>query len=89
MLSDGFVNFQKGLMGSPRCKGCYRKCVVLYDGHHDEYFSLTCGKVIMEMGVFCLSYDVDFDKVFEEYEVRFKRHRERRELLERRRLGFV
>lgn len=48
--------FQRGLLGSPRCKGCHRKCVVLYDSHHDQYFSATCGSVILEMGVFLGDY---------------------------------
>lgn len=48
--------FKRGLIASPRCKGCERRCVVLYDGHHDEYFSATCGLVISEMGVFLVDY---------------------------------
>lgn len=48
--------FKRGLIRAPRCKGCERRCVVLYDAHHDEYFSATCGLVISEMGVFLLDY---------------------------------
>lgn len=59
-LDDNFhmdwMNFKRGLMGSPRCFGCEEHCVVFYDSHHDEYFSGTCGKVIMEMGVFLIDY---------------------------------
>ena len=70
------VNFQSGLLGSPRCVGCNRDCRVVYDSHHDQYFSLTCDKVIMEMGVFLVPYEDDLDKCFQLYEERFARYRE-------------
>ena len=41
-------NFQRGLLRSPHCKGCTMDCIVLYDSHHDQYFSCTCGLVIRE-----------------------------------------
>lgn len=77
MVED--INFQRGLMGSPRCEGCsYNECEVVYDAHHDEYFSLTCGLVIMSMGVYLLPQNDDLDKIFQEYEERWAKHREKR-----------
>lgn len=82
-----FSNFQRGLLNSPRCKGCSRRCVVLYDRHHEEFFSETCGKVIMDMGLWCVDYLVDYDLVFNEYDVRFKEQRKKRCFEESRRGG--
>lgn len=80
MLNSSYSNFQRGLLGSPLCKGCSSECRVLYDSHHDQYFSVNCGKVVMEMGVFCLDYYINYDKVFDEYDVHFKEQRKKREL---------
>lgn len=56
-----WLNFQRGLLPSPRCEGCEDKCSVLYDSHHDQYFSATCGLVIMEQGCFLVDYPVFYD----------------------------
>lgn len=49
-------NFQRNLIKSPRCDGCELECNVLYDSHHDQYFSEACGLVIMEMGIYLIPY---------------------------------
>ena len=58
-------NFQRNLISSPRCKGCDSECNVLYDAHHEQYFSEECGLVIMEMGCYLIEYKV-FDDYFED-----------------------
>lgn len=55
-----WVSFQRNLIPSPRCEGCNNKCIVLYDSHHDEYFSLSCGLVIMEQGNYRIPYEIDY-----------------------------
>ena len=53
-------NFQRNLLISPKCEGCDEQCEVLYDAHHDEYFSENCGLVILQMGVYLIDY-CDYD----------------------------
>ena len=43
-----------------KCKKCNRRCRIVYDRHHDEHFSIKCGKVIMQGG-FWLVHDYDPD----------------------------
>lgn len=54
-------NFQRGLLPSPKCKGCEDNCIVLYDSHHDQYFSATCGLVIMEQNQFLVEYPIFYN----------------------------
>lgn len=70
-------NFQKNRMPSPRCDGCKNKCTVLYDLHHDEYFSLNCGKVIIEQGHHILPYNINYtyNHTIHKKKKRRKRHR--------------
>lgn len=75
--SDKSYNFQRGLLGSPNCRGCNRDCEIVYDRHHDQFFSLTCGVVVMEMGEFVVPYFDDLDLIFQRYEERFKLQREK------------
>ena len=53
-----FRNFQR-VYGFPRCSGCKMECVILYDSHRDEYFSYTCGLVMMEQGTCHQSNEYD------------------------------
>ena len=55
-----WISFQRNLIPSPRCEGCSNQCEVLYDSHHDEYFSLNCGLVIMEQGNYRIPYEIDY-----------------------------
>lgn len=56
-----WIRFQRNLVPPPKCEGCNTtKCTVLYDSHHDEYFSMNCGTVIMEQGQYKLPYDIDY-----------------------------
>ena len=55
-FDDTWRNFQRNLIPSPKCKGCDKQCTVLYDSHHDQYFSCTCGLVIMEMKCSLIQY---------------------------------
>lgn len=50
------LQFQRNLIPSPRCEGCEQKCIVLYDSHHDEYFGMCCGTVIMEQNRYIIPY---------------------------------
>lgn len=78
MIEKEFKNFQSGLMSSPRCKGCRRRCVIVYDAHHDQFFSLACGSVVMEMGVFGVPVFDDLDSVFQKYDEIWSNHRKKR-----------
>ena len=62
-------------MDSPQCVGCNLDCEIVYDSHHGEYFSLSCGKVVMSMGVFTIPYEDDLDLIFQKYEERFAKRR--------------
>ncbi len=62
-----YTNFQRNLLSSPKCENCTaERCDVVYDYHHDEFFSESCGLVIMEMGRWLveiesyLGYEEDF-----------------------------
>ena len=44
-----YRNFPRAY-GFPRCVDCREECIIRYDSHHDEYFSETCGLVLMEQG---------------------------------------
>ena len=76
-------NFQRGLLNSPHCKDCRWDCEILYDAHHDQFFGKNCGTVIMEMGEFMVPYNDNLDKIFQEYDERFRKARLRREEKER------
>jgi hypothetical protein len=86
LLGNNVRNFQNGLLGSPKCKGCDKECKIVYDSHHDQYFSLTCDMVVMEMGQFVVPYFDDLDRLFQLYEERWAKKRERDAEKERKRL---
>lgn len=66
-LQEGWENYQRNLILPPKCKGCDEECIVLYDSHHDEYFSHNCGLVIMEMGQYIMPYsELGFDYEYDE-----------------------
>lgn len=50
-------NFQKSQIVL-RCKNCKQKCNIVYDSHHCEHYSITCGLVIMQGGIW-LVHDYD------------------------------
>ena len=50
-------NFQKSQI-IIKCRDCNRKCRIVYDRHHDEHFSKTCGLVIFQSGLW-LVHDED------------------------------
>ena len=60
IIPKEWISFKRNLIPPPKCENCENKCTVLYDSHHDEYFSLNCGLVIMEQGNYLLPYDIDY-----------------------------
>lgn len=76
--NTSIVNFQRDLLGSPKCKGCDLDCEIVYDSHHDQYFSATCNTVVMEMGVFVIPYEDDLDRIYQLYEERWAKSREQK-----------
>lgn len=60
IIPKEWTKFQRNLVPSPRCENCEKKCTVLYDSHHDEYFSVNCGLVIMEQGYYKIPYDINY-----------------------------
>ena len=81
-------NFQKSSIRKPRCKNCSfdKKCEIVYDKHHDEHFSLTCGLVVMENNVYALDYYVNSEKFWLEHISKHKQTKTEKETNERRRL---
>ena len=55
-----WTKFQRNLIPPPNCEGCESHCTVLYDSHHDEYFSLNCGTIILEQGTYKLPYEIEY-----------------------------
>lgn len=51
----GIENFQKSTI-KIKCKDCTETCKLLYDRHHDQTFSITCGKVIMQSSIMLINY---------------------------------
>ena len=58
--------FQKSSVIKPRCKGCEKKCVIVYDRHHDHHFSATCGLIIMENNIYQIDYETNPEKFWRE-----------------------
>lgn len=55
--NENYTNFQRYLLATPKCPDCiFGECKVLFDAHHDEYFSESCGLVIMQSGVYLVDY---------------------------------
>lgn len=48
-------NFQKSTL-KIKCKDCTDTCELLYDRHHDQTFSITCGRVIMQSNNMLIDY---------------------------------
>ena len=60
--NKNYINFQRNLLTSPKCDGCiFDKCEVIFDAHHDEYFSNTCGLVIIQSGAYMIEYGLFFE----------------------------
>ena len=55
-----WTRFQRNLIPPPNCEGCENHCTVLYDDHHDQYFSLNCGKIILEQGQYKIPYKINY-----------------------------
>ena len=54
------INYQKSNLTFKKCEDCKNEdCNLLYDGHHDEHFSITCGTVIMQSNNYTLEYYTD------------------------------
>ena len=49
------ANYQKSTL-KIKCKGCTDTCTLLYDRHHDQTFSITCGRVIMQSSIMLIDY---------------------------------
>lgn len=60
IIPKEWTSFQRNLIPSPRCKGCNKKCEILYDSHHDQYFSLNCGLVVMEQSIYSIPYSITY-----------------------------
>lgn len=60
LIPKEWTRFQRNLVPSPKCKNCEKKCTILYDSHHDEYFSVNCGLVIIEQGHYKIPYTINY-----------------------------
>lgn len=59
MKNKNHMNLQRNLLSSPKCDGCaFKRCDVIYDAHHDEYFSEICGLVVMQSGAYLIEYTI-------------------------------
>ena len=60
--NSDYENFQRNLLVPPKCEDCpFDKCEIIFDAHHDEYFSESCGLVIMQSGVYLIGYKLFFE----------------------------
>lgn len=53
-------NFQHGTIQFTKCEGCEEYCEILYDQHHDQYFSVNCGTVIMENNCYLIDNNINY-----------------------------
>lgn len=54
-MTEHIENYQKSTL-KIKCKGCTDTCILLYDRHHDQTFSITCGKIIMQSNTILIDY---------------------------------
>lgn len=62
--------FQKSSVIKPKCPNCKKKCIIVYDKHHDHHFSITCGLVIMENNIYQIDYEVNPEKFWRDMKQR-------------------
>lgn len=53
-----YTNYQTSTL-KIKCKNCKKECQLLYDKHHDQVFSNTCGRVIIQSNNYLLDYQTD------------------------------
>lgn len=58
-LKYPYTTYQKSNITFQKHKGCTRDCQLLYDHHHDQHFSYTCGTVILEANTYTTEYTTD------------------------------
>lgn len=58
-LKYPYTNFEKSSIRFKKCTGCKKNCKLLYDSHHDQHFSYTCGRVIMQSNTYETTYTTD------------------------------
>ena len=51
--------FQHSEIKFKKCPGCKTECTLLYDRHHDQHYSKTCGRIILESNEYLLDYPAD------------------------------
>lgn len=49
------LNYQKSSL-KIKCKGCTDTCELIYDRHHDQTYSITCGRVVMQSNNIIIDY---------------------------------
>lgn len=58
-LKHPYTTFQESSITFKKCKGCKQDCQLLYDHHHDQHFSYTCGRVILQSNTYETNYTTD------------------------------
>jgi ribosomal protein S27E len=59
-LKYPYINYQESNITFKKCKECKNNtCQLLYDHHHDQHFSYTCGKVIIQSNTYEAEYYTD------------------------------
>ena len=54
-----YCTFQSSNINYKKTQDCQHECNILYDQHHDQYFCLTCGTVIMQSNHYETEYYSD------------------------------
>lgn len=54
-----YCNFRESHLSYTKPKHCTKKCNIVYDQHHDQYFCLTCGTVIIQSNTYETDYYTD------------------------------
>lgn len=54
-----YYNFRQSNLSYKRQTPCQKNCEILYDQHHDQYFCLTCGTIILQSNEYETEYYSD------------------------------
>ena len=54
-----YYNFRQSNLSYKREKHCQKNCDIVYDQHHDQYFCITCGTIILQSNEYETEYYSD------------------------------
>ena len=54
-MMENELNYQKSSL-KIKCKDCTDTCELIYDHHHDQTYSITCGRIVMQSNNILIDY---------------------------------